>query len=389
MGSVRARKESGLLLFDFRFRGKRCREQTLLPDTPVNRRQMEETLKRIEAEILIGHFDYGEWFPQSRNAKQFAAEQSHVPATDSVPTFSEFFELWFEEKRPEWRISYRETVRFHYEKRLKTSFGDLPLDQIDRERLLGFRSTLAAERKKGGAPLSAPTINRYMAIMRMVMNEASTRFSIPNPADNIKPLKQRKVDIHPFSMEEVRLILSSVRPDFQNYLTVRFFTGMRTAEVDGLQWKFVDFDRGQILIRETWVHDRLEYTKTDGSQREIDMSEPVRAALLDQRERTGSSETGFVFQGRNSQPINYTNFTNRVWKPLLRHLGLPYRRPYQMRHTAATLWLASGENPLWIARQMGHVNTEMLFRVYSRYVPDLTRRDGSAFDQLLQVQLSK
>ena len=49
-----------------------------------------------------------------------------------------------------------------------------------------------------------------------------------------------------------------------------------------------------------------------------------------------------------------------------------------MRHTAATLWLAAGESPEWIATQMGHANTEMLFRVYSRYVPNLTRKDGSA-----------
>jgi integrase len=32
---------------------------------------------------------------------------------------------------------------------------------------------------------------------------------------------------------------------------------------------------------------------------------------------------------------------------------------------------------------MGHTTTEMLFRVYSRYVPNLTRRDGSAFERLL------
>jgi integrase len=45
--------------------------------------------------------------------------------------------------------------------------------------------------------------------------------------------------------------------------------------------------------------------------------------------------------------------------------------------------LGAGENPEWIARQLGHATTEMLFRVYSRYVPNLTRRDGSAFERLL------
>lgn len=83
-------------------------------------------------------------------------------------------------------------------------------------------------------------------------------------------------------------------------------------------------------------------------------------------------------------PLYHNNVRRRVWRPLLRHLGLRIRRPYQTRHTAATLWLAAGESPEWIARQMGHTTTEMLFRVYSRYVPNLTRQDGSAFDRLLK-----
>jgi integrase len=63
-------------------------------------------------------------------------------------------------------------------------------------------------------------------------------------------------------------------------------------------------------------------------------------------------------------------------------------RPYQCRHTAATLWLAAGEAPEWIARQLGHTTTEMLFRVYSRYVPNLTRRDGSAFERLITQSIA-
>ena len=34
MGSIRARMDNGLLFFDFRFQGQRCREQTLLENTP-------------------------------------------------------------------------------------------------------------------------------------------------------------------------------------------------------------------------------------------------------------------------------------------------------------------------------------------------------------------
>ena len=77
------------------------------------------------------------------------------------------------------------------------------------------------------------------------------------------------------------------------------------------------------------------------------------------------------------------NITKRVWYPLLRALGLEKRRPYMSRHSTATLLLASGESPEFIARFLGHTSTEMLFKTYSRYIPNLTRADGSAFEKLV------
>ena len=162
---------------------------------------------------------------------------------------------------------------------------------------------------------------------------------------------------------------------------MRFLTGLRTGEVHGLQWQYVDFARRLILVRETFVLGEDEYTKTDSSQRDIQMNQAVFDALQAQHQVTGQGK--YVFCNRSGMPYDNKNFIQRVWHPLLRHLGLKLRRPYQCRHTAATLWLASGESPEWIARQLGHSTTEMLFRVYSRYVPNLTRRDGSAFERML------
>jgi integrase len=111
---------------------------------------------------------------------------------------------------------------------------------------------------------------------------------------------------------------------------------------------------------------------------------PVYDALKEQYEATGKLSK-YVFCNREGKPLDHNNVTKRVWYPLLRALNLKKRRPYQTRHTAATLFLASGENPEWVARTLGHSTTEMLFKVYSRYVPNLTRQDGSAFERLLQT----
>tara|TARA_B110000483_G_scaffold223755_1_gene281911 strand:- start:726 stop:1415 length:690 start_codon:yes stop_codon:yes gene_type:complete len=225
-----------------------------------------------------------------------------------------------------------------------------------------------------------------MVPLRSIVNEAAERYDFSSPFKNIKPLKVARTDVDPFTLEEVRKLVEHVRPDYKNYLTVRFFTGMRTGEVHGLKWKHVDFENRQILVRESFVAGRQTTTKTDGSKREIQMSEPVFDALRLQSKVT--CDIDYVFANKVGKPLSVHNVTKRIWYPLLRFLGLATRRPYQTRHTAATLWLAAGENPEWIARQMGHSTTEMLFRVYSRFVPNLTRQDGSAFESLLKRTLS-
>lgn len=379
----------GKLYFDFRLQDMRCREYTKLNDSPDNRRKMKPILKRLEAEIALGTFKYEVYFPNSKRLKKIneqaeRREQHNVDKT-KIPTFKEFTEQWYAEMSVGWRKSYQTTISTILDLRLKPTFGHQVICDISKSDVLQFRASLAKVTTGKNKTVSAQHINRHIKILKMIINEAADRHDFSSLINGIKPLKVRKTDIKPFSLQEVNQIISNVRFDYKSYYTVRFFTGMRTAEIDGLQWKYVDFARGEILIRETLVNGEEEYTKTDGSQRAIKMTDLVRDALLDQREITG--EHKYVFVNRNGEPLDRRNVTQRVWYPLLRNLGLEKRNPYQTRHTAATLLLASGEAAEWIARQLGHANTEMLFRVYSRYVPNLTRNDGSAFERLLQQSI--
>jgi len=387
VGSIRSRPETSKLYFDFRYRNKRCREQTNLTDTQANRRKLEKMLERIEAEIVLGSFEYSRYFPNSKLAKEFSIPvQGSSRGTNNLPSFKDFSEIWYDEMKGSWRVSYRRTIRPILDNRLFHFFGELNVAEIKKADLLTFRASLSKESGRNKKGLSASHINRHMKVMRMILTEAADRFEFTSPFQNIKPLKIQKTDIDPFTLDEINLILKTVRQDYRNYYTVRFFTGMRTGEIDGLKWRYVDFNRRQILIRETIVLGQTEYTKTDGSQREIDMSQPVYDALKFQYQRTGNQE--YVFSTNAGTPLSHNNVTKRIWYPLLRYLDLRKRRPYQTRHTAATLWLAAGENPEWIARQMGHTTTEMLFRVYSRYVPNLTRSDGSAIENLIAQNFS-
>jgi integrase len=385
MGAINIR--SGRIQLDFRYRGTRCREQTKLTDTERNRKRMEKLLDRIDAEILLGTFEYSKYFPTSRRVSQFEElDRRRQDRLSNTPNFRGFAESWLEENEVRWRPSYLATIKGTVKKYLIPQFGDKHLDQITRGEILEFRSELRKRRLKTGRTLSADRVNHIISPLRMMLDESALRYDFISPMQGIKGLPVGRSDVEPFTLEEVRLLLATVRADFRSYYTVRFLTGLRTGEIDGLQWHYIDFERRELLVRQSLVDGELGPAKTDGSNREILMSEPVFEALKSQREETGHLD--YVFCNKAGNPHCHRNVTKRVWYPLLRYLDLRKRRPYQSRHTAATLWLASGENPEWVARQLGHTTTEMLFRRYSRFIPNLTRQDGSAFERLLDKSLS-
>jgi integrase len=373
----------------------------------VNRKKLEKILARIEAEIKAGTFSYEAYFPNSKALQKLKADPKDVEALPAAPApvavstaevfeapgiqtpaFEVFANQWVDERSIEWRRSHTKSLLSTLNGRLIPSFKGKAVGSLTKSDILAFRAALAKVPGRGGKDrLSPKRINEIIGLLCQILDEAADRFQFTTPTNGIRRLKVPKVDVNPFSLAQVESILATVRPDYRCYFTVRFFTGMRTGEVHGLKWKYVDFEHRLILVRETFVLDEDDYTKNDGSQRDIQMSQPVFDALKLQYEATGRLSE-YVFCNLLGRPLDNKNFTDRIWYPLLRHLGLERRRPYQMRHTAATLWLASGEAPEWIARQMGHTTTEMLFRVYSRYVPNLTRQDGSAMERLLASRLS-
>jgi len=340
----------------------------------------------MDAEMELGTFDYAKYFPNSGRVQQFLEHDRRLSELNSrTPKFDRFATSWLEENEVRWRPSYFATTSGTVRKYLVPRFGDQYLDQVQRGEILEFRAELRKRRLKNGRTLSADRVNHIISPLRMMLDEAALRYDFISPMQGIKGLPVGRTEVEPFTLDEVKTIISTVRSDFKSYYTARFFTGMRTGEIDGLQWHYVDFERQEILIRQALVNGELGPAKTDGSQREILMSAPVMGALKSQYEVTGNRE--FVFCNQAGNPHCHRNVTKRVWYPILRHLGLRKRRPYQSRHTTATLWLASGENAEWVAKQLGHTTTEMLFRRYSRFIPNLTRYDGSAFQRLLDDTL--
>jgi integrase len=354
----------------------------------------------MERAMLQGTFVYAEFFPGSTMASLDQAETrasegareklapSQTQSTPIVvtPSFKDFADQWFEQSKPRWRKRNIEATRDMIDLVFVPQLGEKALHELTRADLLSFRAEIAKRPGRGGQLISAKRVNKIMSILASILNEGCDRFGLTSPNRGIKPLKQKRSEVFPFSVTELNTLISAVREDYRPYITVRSLTGMRTGEVDGLQWEDIDFERDLIHVERTHSRDGDGETKTELSRRVITMVPAVKDALHEQLKfrLTGCP---WVFHSPQGNPIDANNFANRVWYPLLRHLGFKKRPPYQMRHTAATLMLAAGENPEWVARILGHSTTEMLFRVYSRYVPNLTRNDGGAYAGMLTSKL--
>lgn len=389
MGSINVR--NGRLVADFRYMNQRCREQTQLIDTSANRKRLTRLLKTIEAEILLGNFEYSKYFPNSNKIEKFAELQqrkqtaSHHFSSADAPTVKEFSEIWFSEKAIEWRKSHKQSIEGILETHILPAFGKMKISAIKKQDILTFRAALAKVQTRTKKTLSASRINHIMTPLRMMLNEAADRYEFTTPWKNIKALKVPRTEVDPFSLEEVERLINTAPDDFKPYYTVRFFTGLRTGEIDGLYWDRVDLDKKQIYIDQSLVKGEMTDVKTDGSNRVIKLTDRVVSALRVQMQAT-KHKSKFVFCKADGKAFNYQTISRVIWEPMLQRLNLKYRNPYQTRHTFATLLLAAGESPEWIAQQMGHSTTTMLFRVYSRYVPNLTRQDGSAFDRYIETQ---
>jgi integrase len=256
MAKVTARKETGKLVIDFTYRSVRCREQTALADTPQNRKRASAVVQRIKAAIVDGTFAYGDFFPGSALATRFdlsgqvsaltpsipavvsataaAAAEASAPAT---PTFREFTKVWLAEHQVEWRRSHIKVLLSTVEGHLLPYFGDRPVGNITKPDIFAFRAKLADLPGRAQAKMSNKRINGILAPLRQILNDAAERYGFVSPCATLKPLKVRKTDVDPFTLDEVQSILATARRDYHDYFTTRLLTAMRTGEAHGLKWK--------------------------------------------------------------------------------------------------------------------------------------------------------
>ena len=119
--------------------------------------------------------------------------------------------------------------------------------------------------------------------------------------------------------------------------------------------------------------------KTKSSIRDVILLPAAVNALKDQKQYSFVGGEFIFVRPRDRGPFVDYEHLERPWKHILKRAKVRYRNPYQTRHTYASHLLSGGENPLFVAQQMGHKTTEMIMRHYGRWVEQGEQKQQHVF----------
>lgn len=320
----------------------------LLP-TPANIKYAHRLANEIKEKIRHQTFSLVEYFPASG-----------IVGTLSVGSQ---LDTWLEAQRIErsTKAGYIAAINFWKIAQL----GDKPVRALRHSHILLALATRPE--------LSGKTINNYISVLREAMQMAKfDRLITENPVAEIPRAKHQKEPPDPFIRDE----LEKITADFQekhpgqvaNLVEFWFWTGMRTSEITGLNWKNVDLASGTVLVAEAMVRGiRKDNTKTNVS-RLVKLNSRALSALQRQRQYTQIVGNEVFQDPRYATPwFDERAFRRSFWTPILKRLGIRYRRPYNMRHTCATTMLMAGMNHSFCAGQLGH-SVDIFQRTYSKWI---------------------
>ncbi|MDN0075624.1 DUF3596 domain-containing protein [Crenobacter sp. SG2303] len=358
------------LVLHFQYRGVECRETLKnIEPTKGNIKYASNLKAEIENAISRGTFHYGKYFPNSKRAKLFGQAISEARIGDLLDAYVTLAEKTLKLSTVN---DYKKSIESH----LRPAFGKKLISDLSSADIREWVTSQACTLKR---------IRNIIIPLRHVIEQAIVDGLIEkNPLDNLilnklvsRATATTNYQVDPFNEKEILKILNGTEGHGRALLQFAFYSGLRTNELIALEWRDIDFKAGLIHVRRGQVLGQVDTPKTQAGIRSVLMLPAAREALLALYEK-GLKYHGRVFLNpKTMQPwLHDGQIRKTLWTPLLQEVGVRYRNPYQTRHTYASMLLSKGENPWWVATQMGHVDVEMIFKNYGRWIPDQKHRNG-------------
>ena len=347
----------------FTYRGERCRERIKLKPSPTNRRRVEHHLGAIVTAIENGTFDYATTFPNSKRLFLYICKPANILTIES------YLDDWLEGKEKQLKNSTHKGYTKIVNNIIIPQFKGKALSDIKRPDIRKWLAEMSCSNKN---------LTNIQSVLRAALQDAVNDDILEaNPMygwtykNNEAP---RKIDdVDPFTAQEQKLILAELDGQNKNMMQFFFWTGLRTSELVALNWDDINWLNNTVSINKaiTQGSDKIEVPKTSSSIREVKLLKPALDALERQKQFTAFKNVEIFQNPRTGERWTGDQAIRKtVWRPALKRANIKYRRPYQTRHTYASMMLTAGESVSWLAQQMGHRDWAMLKKTYAKFIKD-------------------
>lgn len=172
-------------------------------------------------------------------------------------------------------------------------------------------------------------------------------------------------------------------------------TGVRNAEMCGLKWSDIDFEKGLVRIKQNRLYSKEfgyyeKGTKTTKSEREIPLADALIKDLkkymdwfrLADNDFDNRLDENYLAVNIYRQPLypqsigQWLTFYERKW-------GLKHVTCHGLRHTYCSLLLTQNVPIQTVSRYMGHSDSTITLKVYSHFIPDTQGIAVNALNQLV------
>lgn len=244
------------------------------------------------------------------------------------------------------------------------------------------RAQAALHRCRGGrllaagllaGALGAKTVLNCVQLLGSLLKHARRFKWIPtNVCEDVRKPRYR-VRVRAFTAAEVAAIAGNSADSTAILVRTAASTGLRFGEIAGLEWTRVDLEKGEIAVSRQFTHGAWSELKTVNSRRRIPVARELLRQLRLHRLRTPGE---LVFPGHTDadgkvHPIDYHNWRNRVWAPLLKKAGVSGIF-HMLRHFFVTALIQSGVNAKVAQTLAGHHSAS------SRWISMQTRCPSSS-----------
>lgn len=254
------------------------------------------------------------------------------------------------------------------------------------------------------ASLSGKLVQNVSAVLHKAFSVAIKQGIIrTNPCDGAERPKVERREIKPLSDSEIPLFLAAIEGSpMRNAYALCLFGGLREGECLGLSWKQVDFQRGRITISQQLQQKKTggcEYflapTTKSGKPRTIEPPPIAFEYLRAEKRRQAENRLKAGPAWSNPDDLVFTNALGQHYviltfyknfKKIAASIGRPDARPHDLRHTAATVAIASGADIKSVQDMLGHATASFTLNIYAhtseQMMKDTAARMQNYYDSL-------